>query len=260
MPIHSTQHKKTEHPRIRICRQCNKKFTRKKALFAHIAAKHPRRCFVCGELLAPWESVRSHRMANHPPQRNNVASTVQLSINAVQNSPHPEYKCDQCNAALRSLERLARHQQEVHIKVKCDHCTRMFKNIAARDAHQAAKHPVRCHYCTCQFPTDALRYQHELTQHPIHIRGLYRQVLNHTASLAMIQHAFPITISPHGSEEYPPSCGSSAAGSSSSTSTPRSSCVSPGSSLSGDYRSESRSLHRMQSLPALTNQVGMWRL
>ena len=185
-------------------------------------------------------------MAKHPPP--------------VQNPPQLEYKCDKCNVTLRSLERLAQHQQKAHNKVKCDYCTRKFKNITARDAHQAAKHPFRCHYCSCQFPTDVLRYQHELTQHPIHNRDLvYQQAYNHTGSLAIIQHTFPVASSHHDSEEYPPSCSSSVADSSSSASSSKSSCVSSGFNLSSGHRSDSRSLHRTQSLPALTNQVPMCR-
>ena len=177
----------------------------------------------------------------------------------MQNPPQPEYKCDKCNVALRSLERLARHQQEVHNKVKCDHCPRMFKNIAARDAHRAQKHPTHscdscdwvfatletleqhkrdthilcCHYCTCQFLTDALRYQHELTQHPIHKRDLYQQAYNPTGSLAIKRYALPVAFTLHGSEEHPPSCSLSAAGASPSASSSKSSCVSSGSNLPG---------------------------
>ena len=196
-------------------------------------------------------------MAKHPPQRNNVTSTVQLSTSAVQNPPHPEYKCDKCNVALCSLERLARHEQEVHNKVKCNHCTRMFKNITARDAHQAEKHPTHhcdscdwvfntlemleqhkrdrhsplCHYCTRQFPSDTLRYQHELAQHPIRNRDLYRQAYSLIGSSAIKRYALPISFAHHGSEEHPPSCSPSAVGASQSASSSKSSCVSSGSNL-----------------------------
>jgi len=163
---------------------------------------------------------------------------------------------------LRSLGRLTRHQQKAHkVKVKCDLCTRTFESIAALDSHQAAKHqhPFRCHYCTCQFLTDALRCQHELTQHPIHDRDSYQQAYNPTGLLAIRQYALPVAFSHHDSEEHSSSCSSSEAGASSSASSSNSPCVSSGSNLPSDYRLESRSLHRVQSLPALTNQVPMCR-
>ena len=80
---------------------------------------------------------------------------------------HIEYKCDRCNVALRSQERLERHHRKLHAEAKCDRC-----NVVLCSSKRLARHLRKVHGAatkssnsTSTFKRIKSLHQHEAAQH-----------------------------------------------------------------------------------------------
>ena len=107
---------------------------RAKKLAQHIQNVHTVtiKCSHCTRTFKAIESLNQHEAAKHPPfpQYDSVFPSAKLLAALSKDTPeagavdvrHIEYKCDKCNVALRSPERLERHHQKVHTEAKCNKC------------------------------------------------------------------------------------------------------------------------------------------
>ena len=99
----------------------------------------------------------------------NIALGSQERLDRHQQRVHTEFKCDECNVILRA-KKMAQHIRKVHVvMIKCDHCTRTFRSIESLNQHEAAKHSLylKCDHCEDTFGSFEERIQHQ-TGHLTH--------------------------------------------------------------------------------------------
>lgn len=183
---HLSQHTKAVHLQIRphVCSQCDKRFSVKALLRAHMLTHSDEKHCICDECGVPFKSVihlRKHKVQVHQRTRSHVCQIcdkrfpTKSSLNRhsklhLRSTDRP-FPCDECDAMLASVASVKLHKSQVHDKIRpfgCEICDKRFPFAADLKKHQyihGGERPFKCEICDKTFITSYDMSRHKRVIH-----------------------------------------------------------------------------------------------
>ena len=147
-----------------ICDQCPNVFFNNYSLKHHIKSNH---------------SLEGNKKVNKKIERS-CPHCEKTFMNIVSWKEHVKskhekdtpFKCDQCERAYGTLQRLRTHKRAMHQRIKCDQCGQEVCNTFLLKRHKASKHGIaptdtafQCEYCPLYFEQAISLERHMQKQH-----------------------------------------------------------------------------------------------
>ena len=147
-----------------ICDQCPDIFFNREALNSHKKNVH------CTED-SKKKKEKPVRACPHCEKTFRVFASWKEHIKVKHEKDTP-FKCDQCERAYGTRQRLRTHQNSMHRRVKCDQCGQEVCNSFLLKRHKASKHgiaptdtAIQCKHCPLYFEFDIVLERHMQKQH-----------------------------------------------------------------------------------------------
>lgn len=135
------------------CAVCERPFTTKESLFAHIKEAHGKiafKCEICGTSFNNRINLRNHQRNMHKEKeggfmcrrcRKHRSKTAhEANLHLYECNEIFTYNCDQCDAQLRNFSLLRAHKERFHEEPSygCNFCNKKFKQKSSALKHQAS--------------------------------------------------------------------------------------------------------------------------